>query len=256
MISSIVEFISAIEKDLANWDDRTTPWFRGESNTDQPLQPKVANLSAEQENHLLQSFRRRSGSLRNTPGRNETDKWIFLAQHYGIPTRLLDWSEGALFSLFFAINNKLPSPKVYMLNPHVLNSLALESTPDYLNFPMSWASPDNPKPGYENIALAWELRNLNKGFDLPIALEPTYQDTRMIAQRSAFTVHGKELGSILDILNAKNIQVTDCLHVYDINQESVDQMLIQLAYLGITHASIFPDLDHLSKDISASIYNT
>jgi len=257
MISSVVEFIAAIQKDLARWDARTTPWFRGESGADQSLQPKVANLSAEQENHLLQSFRRRAGSLANTPSRSETDKWIFLAQHYGIPTRLLDWSEGALFGLFFAMNQRRPSPMVYMLNPHVLNSLAFSSDPDYLNFPISWSpSRDNPKPGYENIALAWELRDAQRGLDLPVALEPTYQDMRMIAQRSAFTVHGNNLGSISAILEAKNITVSDCLCSYEIDESSIDNMLYELSYLGITHASIFPDLDHLCKDIASISRNS
>lgn len=118
MISSVIKFVTAIQKDLARWDTRTTPWFSGESGADQSLQPKVANLSKEQENHLLQSFLRRAGSLANTPSRSKTDKWIFLAQHYGIPKRLLDWSEGTLFGLFFAINQRRPSHRLYAKSSH------------------------------------------------------------------------------------------------------------------------------------------
>lgn len=72
----------------------------------------------------------------------------------------------------------------------------------------------------------------------------------MIAQRSAFTIHGKNLGSISAILVAKNITVSDCLYSYEIDEASIDNMLYELSYLGITHASIFPDLDHLCKDIA------
>ncbi len=71
----------------------------------------------------------------------------------------------------------------------------------------------------------------------------------MIAQRSAFTVHGKDLGPLDAVLQAKNIKVSDCLHTYAINQESCDQMLKELSWLGVSHASIFPDLDHLCRDI-------
>jgi len=190
MIKSTIEFITSIQKDLKNWDPRTKPWFRGESGSEAPLCPKIAKYTAEQENHFVQSFWRKAGGLANTPHRNETDMWLFLAQHYGVPTRLLDWTEGALLGLYFAINRRNPNPKVYMLNPYRLNELAMGISSDYLNYPLSWGK---NKPGYENIALAWEHRNPERGFLLPVAIPATYQDHRMIAQRSCFTVHGQSL---------------------------------------------------------------
>lgn len=251
MIRAVSDLIARIQEDLCKWDSRATPWFRGESGDGPALQPKVARLSANQENCLLQSFRRRAGSLANTPSRSETDNWMFLAQHYGIPTRLLDWSEGALFALFFAVNRKARNARVHMLNPHVLNAQALGCEPDYLNFPISWSpSSGGPKPGYENIALAWELRREGRGFDLPVALEPTYQDARMIAQRSAFTVHGKELGPLITILQAHILDVSKFLFSYTVEDDASDQILKELSWLGISYASIFPDLDHLCLDIA------
>jgi len=113
MIKSITELIAAIQGDLSNWKSGTKPWFRGESGKEPPLCPKIANHNEHEENHLLQSFRRQAGGLANVPLRQDADMWLFLAQHYGVPTRLLDWTEGALHALYFAINRSNSNPRVY-----------------------------------------------------------------------------------------------------------------------------------------------
>lgn len=263
MYRNVRTFIRAIENDLKNWPSNVRPWFRGESGKDwPPLTPKAAKWTADQENHLLQSFRRKAGGLANTPPREgHTDLWLFLAQHYGIDTRLLDWTEGALIALYFAVNRNPSNPRVYMLNPYQLNNFALKrfydshNIKDYKlleppNFPLTW--PDS-KPGYQNIALAWEMRNEKRGFELPIAVPAAYQDHRMIAQRSCFTIHGKRLESILDILQELGENLSHYLIVYEFRQGDCEYISRQLFYLGISQSTIFPDLDNLSKDIGKEI---
>lgn len=252
MISSINEFKSAVQDDLAKWKPEATLWFRGESGDEPPLCPKISKYDANQENHLVQSFRRKAGGLANTPIRGETDKWLFLAQHYGIPTRLLDWTEGALLGLYFAINQKKPCPRVYMLNPHRLNELAMGIESDYLSFPLSWGE---NKEGYRNIALAWQKRQVDSAYDLPVAMPATYQDNRMIAQRSCFTVHGKQLGPLPDLLRGKGLDMSQCLFAYEIDITGADTLLRDLAILGVSAATIFPDLDNLAKDICSEVGN-
>ncbi len=257
MIRSVDEFIAAIKTDLARWRPKLRPWFRGESGGDPPLCPKIAKFNASQENYLVQSFRRRAGGLANTPIRGETDKWLFLAQHYGIPTRLLDWTEGALFALFFAVNKQGRLPRVYMLNPHRLNELAIGSPSDYLNFPLSWDETGGPvrKEGYRNIALAWQHRGRDDAYDLPVAMPAIYQDHRMIAQRSCFTVHGKVLEPIPSILKSRGFDSNDCLFEYPVDVGQAGDLMDELSLLGVSAATIFPDLDRLAKDLLTEVEN-
>ncbi len=84
-----------------------------------------------------------------------------------------------------------------------------------------------------------------------------YQDYRMIAQRSCFTVHGKLLDPIPDIFRNNNIELAECLIEYRIvnEDEIIERLLFELAVLGVTTSTIFPDLDNLAKDLISEIEN-
>lgn len=264
-VQSVGDFIAKVQEVSKHWklrDRPIRPWFRGESGNEDQLLPKIAKYghTRDEENYLLQSFRRRAGGFVNTPPRKgHTDLWLFLAQHYGMPTHLLDWSEGALLGLFFAISDEnKTNRRVYMLNPHKLNTLATDMQLDELNYPLTWTL---QSPAYHNIRLAWEMRNPTCGLDLPIAIAATYQDHRMIAQRSCFTIHGKQLESIHVLINRKR-QVSDVhtfqnlediLCKYEIEDGASKRLLEELAMLGVTGSTIFPDLDHLARDIASEL---
>jgi len=259
MIKSITELISVIKKDFMSWKTCPKPWFRGESGNGPALCPKIASHTAHEENYLLQSFQRQAGGLANVPPREYFDMWLFLAQHYGVPTRLLDWTEGALHALYFALNRKADNPRIYMLDPQKLNELAgLKNF--FPNYPLSWV-----KGGGIYVALAWQNRTLTEfqqreaveeiglNLNIPLAFPATYQDQRMIAQRSCFTIHGKALEPLSEIIRKNNIVASDCLYEYKIDIRSRIDLLRELSILGVSAATIFPDLDHLAEDLTIDI---
>lgn len=248
LISSIEEFVGRIRQDRANW---SYAWFRGEPEIDTALIPKLYRPKpgggSHDENRFLQFFRMKAPTFATSPipDREATDQWLFLAQHVGLPTRLLDWSESALVALHFALLEL--KPVVWMLNPIELNKLSVtcgdESTGT--EFPLTWVHPSDDNAaniGSVNIRGAWELDG--PGLEFPVAIHPTNIHPRMSVQRSCFTVHGKNKSSLTKLVPEEHLKR------YVINPDARDAIRRDLRMLGVNHSTIFPDLDGLAKELA------
>lgn len=290
VVKSIPDFINRIKRDSKGWG--IPPWFRGEpdsprdvNNNSTHLIPKVYRLkpdgSRHDENQLLQNFRLKAPTLgfREIPLRRETDQWLFLAQHFGLPTRLLDWTESALTALYFALQTE--SPVVWMLNPITLNNLSLPDNKKIgtYTFPLTWFSPEiqpierrdllkfrlilrnkesseGPRVlfppelvvptniGSRNIRDAWESEREEVGTELPVAIIPTNIHPRMSVQKSCFTIHGRRRVPITRLVRGQGI-----LKKYRISKRSVDSILADLRLLGVSHSTLFPDLGGLAEEL-------
>jgi hypothetical protein len=254
MITTIGGFISKVRKQYSDWESPQYIWFRGEPDVETRLLPKLyrprSDGSLHNENKLLQMFRMKAQSFTSvsTPGRGNTDEWLFLAQHVGLPTRLLDWSESAILALYFALKEE--KPVVWMLNPMELNNYVIRTLTGedviepFDEFPLTWLRPDHSiNIGHENIRGAWERDK--KGLDLPVAVHPTYLHPRMSAQRSVFTVHGTKKRPLDELLPS------DILVKVEIQPNARQAINRDLAILGIQEATAFPDLDGLAKELSS-----
>lgn len=290
-IPSIPAFIEQIKKDSAGW--KSFPWFRGEKNDPKDssgnlteLLPKLYRKTSDgrshNENRLLQNFRLKAPTLGlgEIPDRNHTDQWLFLAQHFGLPTRLLDWTESALGALYFALGED--EPVVWMLNPIGLNNLSLpeRSRRDDYIFPLTWFGPETLHVGrrdlpqvsiktvprlantYEsriavpahwvapsnignrNIRDAWEAEKGKVGTELPIAILPTNIHPRMSVQKSCFTIHGLKKKPLSKLVEGEGI-----LFKYEIKESNRSDLLEELRLLGVSESTLFPDLGGLAKEL-------
>src|SRR5687768_16304986 len=139
--NTVAEYIDAVLSIRSAWfpNDRTPEiWFRGSENRSFELLPGACWRANCDEHSLVLTFK---NVVPSYLGREPLDdwEWYYLMQHYGLPTRLLDWTESALVGLFFAFYAE-PSgggPCVWILDPVSLNRVAQGFTDESLIVPAS-----------------------------------------------------------------------------------------------------------------------
>lgn len=212
--------------------------YRGQADTQWSLLPTVKRKPyniPDRERRLVNDFYiEASRRIKEVP--NNDTGWISLMQHYGLPTRLLDWSESPLVALYFAITeyNKYYDldSAVWVLNPKRLN--AIQGYGSYL-YPMNY------RTALKFIAPAF--RKKAKEMNQILACRAIEYDLRMIAQQAAFTIHSTDT-PLEKIGNADEFLCKLIIH-----KSVKTKFAKQLDILGYNLKNIFPDMEHISKEL-------
>jgi hypothetical protein len=136
-VDSLAAFVSEVSRIQDAWTKHGEffeLWFRGQSNASWPLVPSLLRSKiADMEGEMRTEFIRRGAQLIGGRAPENDWEWYFLMQHHRAPTRLLDWTDGSLIALFFALNSNAPEttrvavdPGVWVLDPWWLNRRVLD----------------------------------------------------------------------------------------------------------------------------------
>jgi hypothetical protein len=203
-VDTLQSLIGVLEELASEGQKTGHRWvYRGQSHSSWPLSPsierRIPNESIRStEGHLLWDFRRLATSLSDRlPEFNDAPSWLALMRHYGVPTRLLDWTDSAYVALYFASHDaERPSydPDQYCSVWALDASLALEAMqaklPDIA--PISVVGNDldlSSKEHFENVALYAFDGDVNKNEGLVAELPARWSNSRMAFQQGTFMIN-------------------------------------------------------------------
>jgi hypothetical protein len=228
-------------------------WFRGLSRGQYELLPKImrdgrtADEVFERELRLLTRFRQRS--LAYWPEGYPQSDWehLFAMQHFGLPTRLLDWSENLFVAAYFALmapDGPIPAdaglPSVWCIDPVAWN----RATPVLSGFGDSihvLTTSDDEMEAYRPET----NRRRNKS---PVAMFGTHNSKRIVAQRGTFIVWGNEVKA----LEACAEESQNTLWKLEIEGNRGD-LSRELTAIGFGETMVFPELTSLATELTRTV---
>lgn len=222
-IKSFVDYLTYVES-LENLG-KGIVLFRGQSDK-KPLLPSVCRDTPEEnstgvEKVMLEDLKRRSLLLMKNQLSNDWD-WLVYAQHFGMKTRLLDWTSNPLTALWFACQNE---------------------------YKMDASS-------YVYVLQAKEKMIVNLENDIPFEpkatriLKPNINNERIVAQDGWFTVHrySRTAGKFVEL--EKNKEIKGNVTCIEIPKEIKGEILKKLSVFGVNNRTVFPDISGLCNHLN------
>ncbi|MFE0554815.1 FRG domain-containing protein [Paenibacillus sp. NPDC058910] len=232
---SIIQEVRDFKKNNKN------TWFRGQSDPTWELKSSLFRQKFKNLNQFRANERTRYNLFKNLGHiHHKESDWnlVYIMQHHGVKTRLLDWTESFATALFFAANNWTNNSPltIWMLNPIELNFKTLEKHVFYRTNDRS----------YEDLIVS----SSTNGFkDNSVALHPLRNNQRIVAQQGVFTIQGNTLDSLDNEFNGDLI-TEGILKRINIDVKLKEDVSSFLDLAGMHPFSIYPDLEGLAKYIN------
>lgn len=211
---------------------------RGQSD-DRPLLPSALRCDSDGKmlyskstiRSFLDEFRTNSYQyIENHSFPHEQYEWMVYAQHFGIPTQLLDFTYSHIISLMFAVEKAFDYDEedtdnavVWFLNSQKLNEKAIRRT---------------------DIVDIVNGRDVLESADGPVVVSSPKNNSRINAQNGVFAFFPYDSKPLNDFAPDDDILIKVL-----IPHQDCKVLLASLYRLGIRFSNLYPELTSVSKDI-------
>ncbi len=282
-VCNLGAYLKAVADLRRGWNLRPDDeiWFRGESDDfgarklkptiyrpvnyvsgpeRHPSRIKDVEAILKQEYLLFCNFQHGAAQFQECRSCAQDEDWddYFLMQHHGGPTRLLDWTDQPLIALYFALRDAIRDcrPRVFVLEPdrmithlsepaaeaqHKENWLRyLEKNKHILRGGDEWEEIYLPMHQSDREQLPMPLQ--------PLLLDFDHSSRRINAQGSRLILYGMSTDALVNQLHREaSYRAIDEIVI---EQDSVPSIADELAGIGVTAASAFPDLDGVGRSVA------
>lgn len=173
--------------------------------------------------------------------------WLSIMQHYGVPTRLLDFTESPYVALYFALEAYDPH------SGHDLAIFALDYT-GILDHSIGHISSKDEEfketrfSVYEKQDKIFEEIVDRFSYDIVWIAEPKQLNARLDRQAGSFLLSGNRVLKIQEVLNSKPYENV-LMYKYRVHSSLYTGIFALLRKMNITSKSLYGDLDGLARSI-------
>lgn len=210
--------------------------------------------------NLIREFQRKAHhNLQYVPELNNRLEWLTLMQHYGGPTRLLDWTYSFYVALFFALTRldcDTEYAEVWAANAKWIGNVEKKIyTTKKLRNLSKLRKKDPINMDDLHNAILDQLFTRNK--KLVIILNSFRLNNRLIIQQGTFLVQGN-----IDVPFDDNLKSMGTVHelkknlhriVIDIEAHQRNEVLRDLSKMNIEYATLFPGLQGFAKSLETQL---
>lgn len=228
--------------------------FRGQANAEWQLVSSLERITPnhqkrkEIEDYTFNEFKKKFSLYSKNIEKPENKlSWLSLMQHYGIPTRLLDFTTSPYVALYFSIENLEPQDgkflSLYAINYTELTKKSFDFVKQHNSLIKKYEN-----NFYENCEEVFSEILETNSYDVLWFVDPKQLNDRIEKQAGTFLISGSFNKSIHEIINS------EIYEDIDIQQISIPHHLLENIYallrkINLGPKNIYGNIEGLAKDL-------